>query len=168
MFQRKVDYIIGNPPWIDWQNLPENYRDSIQKYWHEYRVFDHKGQKAQLGSAHDDISVLMTYVIMDNFLKDEGELAFVINQNLLQAAGGGDEFRKFAIKEKTPVRVKSVNDFVEVEPFKDLGANNKTATIVLQKNQLNKYPVIYKKWNKCCKKIIGANESKKDVFARKI
>ena len=83
IFQRKADYIIGNPPWIDWQNLPENYRESIQKYWYDYRVFDHKGQKAQLGSAHDDISVLMTYVIMDNFLKDGGKLGFVINQKLL-------------------------------------------------------------------------------------
>lgn len=120
VFQRKVDYIVGNPPWVDWQNLPENYRESIQKYWYDYRVFEHKGQKAQLGSAHDDISVLMTYVIMDNFLKDGAKLAFVINQNLLQASGGGDGFRKFTIKDEIPIGVKSVNDFVEVEPFRDL------------------------------------------------
>lgn len=168
VFQKKVDYVIGNPPWIDWQNLPENYRESIQKYWYDYRVFDHKGQKAQLGSAHDDISVLMTYVIMDNFLKDGAKLAFVINQNLLQAAGGGDGFRKFSIKEKIPVGVKSVNDFVEVEPFKALGANNKTATIILQKNEINTYPIAYKKWYKCDKKIIGSNENKEDIFSRRI
>lgn len=168
VFQRKVDYIIGNPPWIDWQNLPEKYRESIQKYWYDYRVFDHKGQKAQLGSAHDDISVLMTYVIMDNFLKDGAKLAFVINQNLLQASGGGDGFRKFTIKEKIPVSVKSVNDFVEVEPFKDLGVSNKTATIILQKNEINTYPVVYKKWHKCNKKIIGSIEKKNDVLNKQI
>ncbi|MDE6184761.1 MAG: N-6 DNA methylase, partial [Lachnospiraceae bacterium] len=155
VFQKKVDYVIGNPPWIDWQNLPENYRDSIQNYWYDYRVFDHKGQKAQLGSAHDDISVLMTYVIMDHFLKDGGRLAFVINQNLLQASGGGDGFRKFMIKEKIPVSVKSVNDFVDVEPFRSLGVNNKTATIVLKKNEKTQYPIIYKKWHRCGKKTIG-------------
>lgn len=168
VFQRKADYIVGNPPWIDWQNLPENYRESIQKYWYDYHVFDHKGQKAQLGSAHDDISVLMTYVIMDNFLKDGAKLAFVINQNLLQASGGGDGFRKFTIKEKTPVKVESVNDFVEVEPFKDLGVNNKTATIILRKGEANSYPVLYKKWRKCSKKVIGSNESKEGVLERKI
>lgn len=168
VFQKKVDYIIGNPPWIDWQNLPENYRDSIQKYWYDYHVFDHKGQKAQLGSAHDDISVLMTYVIMDNFLKDGGRLAFVINQNLLQASGGGDGFRKFSIKEKIPVSVKTVNDFVDVEPFKSLGVNNKTATVVLQKNEMNKYPVVYKKWYKCGKKAVHANERKEVIFTKEI
>lgn len=168
IFQRKADYIIGNPPWIDWQNLPENYRESIQKYWYDYRVFDHKGQKAQLGSAHDDISVLMTYVIMDNFLKDGAKLGFVINQNLLQASGGGGGFRKFMIKEKIPVSVKSVNDFVEVEPFKDLGVNNKTATIILQKGEKNTYPVVYKKWYKCGKNVISSNERKESVFERMI
>lgn len=168
VFQRKVDYVIGNPPWIDWQNLPENYRESIQKYWYDYRVFDHKGQKAQLGSAHDDISVLMTYVIMDNFLKDGAELAFVINQNLLQASGGGDGFRKFMIKEQIPVSVKSVNDFVEVEPFKDLGVSNKTATIVLKKNETTTYPVVYKKWYKRNKKTIFSNECREDVLNRQI
>lgn len=168
VFQRKVDYVIGNPPWIDWQNLPENYRESIQKYWYDYHVFDHKGQKAQLGSAHDDISVLMTYVIMDNFLKNGAKLAFVINQNLLQASGGGDGFRKFAIKEEIPVKVQSVNDFVEIEPFKDLGVNNKTATIVLQKNKRNTYPVVYKKWYRCDTKRIGSNENKEEIFSRRI
>lgn len=168
VFQRKVDYIIGNPPWIDWQNLPENYRDSIQKYWYDYCVFDHKGLKAQLGSAHDDISVLMTYVIMDNFLKDGGKLAFVINQNLLQSSGGGDGFRKFTIKEKIPVSVKSVNDFVEIEPFKDLEVSNKTATIILQKNEENRYPIVYKKWYKCNKKVIDSNENKEKVLKKLI
>lgn len=168
VFQEKVDYVIGNPPWIDWQNLPENYRDSIQKYWYDYKVFDHTGQKAQLGSAHDDISVLMTYVIMDRFLKDGGSLAFVINQNLLQASGGGDGFRKFMIKEKIPVSVKSVNDFVDVEPFRSLGVNNKTATIVLKKNEKTQYPVIYKKWYRCEKKAIDANETKEAAFSEKL
>lgn len=148
VFQKKVDYIIGNPPWIDWQDLPENYRNSIQRHWYDYRVFDHKGQKAQLGSSHDDISVLMTYVIMDNFLKENGELAFVINQNLLQASGGGDGFRKFSIKESIPVCVTSVNDFVQAEPFKHLGVSNKTATITLKKNVHTQYPLRYRKWYK--------------------
>lgn len=101
-------------------------------------------------------------------MKDGAKLAFVINQNLLQASGGGDGFRKFTIKEKIPVSVKSVNDFVEVEPFKDLGVNNKTATIILQKGEKNTYPVVYKKWYKCNKNVISSNESKEGVFERRI
>jgi len=55
------DYIIGNPPWVNWENLPESYRDSIKKYWSEYayNLFRIKGIQARLGSAHDDICVLL-------------------------------------------------------------------------------------------------------------
>jgi len=165
VFQEKVDYIVGNPPWVVWQNLPEHYRESIQKHWYDYRIFDHKGQTAQLGSSHDDISVLLTYVIMDNYLKDKGELAFVINQNLLQASGGGDGFRKFSIKESIPVCVTSVNDFVNVEPFKHLGVGNKTATISLKKNAHTNYPLRYRKWHKHDSSIIDPNMSLDEVLA---
>ena len=148
LFHRKVDYIIGNPPWINWQTLPEDYRESIHKHWYNYKIFDFKGLKARLGSAHDDISVLLTYVVMDNFLKDGGKLSFIINQNLLQAYGGGEGFRKFMIKEEIPVKVLKVDDYVEVEPFLSLGASNKSAVIYLEKNSRTEYPVQYNKWKK--------------------
>jgi methylase of polypeptide subunit release factors len=146
IFQKKVDYIIGNPPWIVWQNLPEEYRASIQRYWYEYKVFEHKGLRARLGSSHDDLAVLMTYVIMDNFLKNNGKLGFVINQNIFQSSGGGQGFRKLMIKDTTPIKIKKVNDFVKVQPFKDLGADNKTAIFTAIKNKETTFPVDYIVW----------------------
>ena len=168
LFQNKVDYIIGNPPWIVWQSLPENYRDSIQKYWHQYSIFEHKGLAARLGSSHDDLSVLMTYVIMDNFLKDKGKLGFIVNQNIFQSSGGGQGFRKFLIKDKTPIKIEQVDDFVKVQPFKDLGADNKTAVFTAIKNSNTMYPVNYNIWNKKNSGKICANESFENVFNSKI
>ena len=168
LFQNKVDYIIGNPPWIVWQSLPENYRESIQKYWHQYNIFEHKGLAARLGSSHDDLSVLMTYVIMDNFLKDKGKLGFIVNQNIFQSSGGGQGFRKFLIKDKTPIKIEQVDDFVNVQPFKDLGADNKTAVFTAVKNLNTIYPVKYNVWNKKNSGKIYANESFENVFNSKI
>ena len=168
LFQNKVDYIIGNPPWIVWQSLPENYRDSIQKYWHQYSIFEHKGLVARLGSSHDDLSVLMTYVIMDNFLKDKGKLGFIVNQNIFQSSGGGQGFRKFLIKDKIPIKIEQVDDFVNVQPFKDLGADNKTAVFTAVKNSNTVYPVNYNIWNKKDSGKIYANESFENVFNSKI
>ena len=147
-FFENFDYIIGNPPWINWQSLPEEYRNSIKKYWDDYKIFLHKGLKARLGSAHDDISVLLTYVIMDKYLKSDGLLGFVLPQNLFQASGGGDGFRRFKIKDETHVKVLQVDDFSHVQPFSDIGASNKPATIILKKNQKTTYPVLYTKWYK--------------------
>jgi len=147
-FFENFDYIVGNPPWINWQNLPEDYRNSIKKYWEDYKVFLHKGLKARLGSSHDDISVLLTYVVMDKYLKNNGLLGFVLPQNLLQSSGGGDGFRRLQIKDEIPVKAITVDDFVAVQPFADIGASNKPATIILQKNQNTTYPVPYRRWYK--------------------
>jgi len=168
IFQKKVDYIIGNPPWIVWQSLPEEYRESIQRYWYEYKVFEHKGLKARLGSSHDDLAVLMTYVIMDNFLKDKGKLGFVINQNIFQSSGGGQGFRKLLIKDTIPIKIEKVNDFVNVQPFKDLDADNKTAVFTAIKNEETEFPVDYIVWHKKVKGKIYADEPLESVLNDKI
>ncbi|MBO5238007.1 MAG: hypothetical protein J6B50_04450 [Lachnospiraceae bacterium] len=166
LFHKKVDYIIGNPPWINWQTLPEDYRESIHKYWYDYKIFDFKGLKARLGNAHDDISVLLTYVVMDNFLKEKGKIAFIINQNLLQAYGGGEGFRKFMIKEDIPVKVLRVDDYVEVEPFLSSGASNKTAVIIMKKGENTEYPVVYNKWSKNDRGVIDSEDSLESVLTK--
>ena len=166
IFHEKVDFIIGNPPWVNWQTLPEDYRKSIHQHWHNYKIFDFKGLQARLGSAHDDISVLLTYVVMDNFLKNRGQLGFIINQNLLQAYGGGEGFRKFMIKEETPVKVLEVDDFVDVEPFRALGASNKTATIIMEKGLKTEYPVPYTKWKKVIKGVIDSDDLLESVMSK--
>lgn len=168
IFQKKVDYIIGNPPWIVWQSLPEEYRNSIQTYWQQYKIFEHKGLTARLGSSHDDLSVLMTYVIMDNFLKDNGKLGFIVNQNIFQSSGGGQGFRKFVIKESTPIKIEEVDDFINVQPFKDLDADNKTAVFTAIKNQKTQYPVKYNLWTKNSPGKIFANESLENVLKSRI
>ncbi|WP_138206406.1 Eco57I restriction-modification methylase domain-containing protein [Haloimpatiens lingqiaonensis] len=166
IFHEKVDYIIGNPPWVNWQTLPEDYRESIHAHWHNYKIFDFIGLQARLGSAHDDISVLLTYVVMDNFLKDNGHLGFIINQNLLQAHGGGEGFRKFMIREEIPVKVEKVEDFVEVQPFQSLGASNKTAIIIMKKGEQTSYPVDYKKWTRKNRGIIDSDDLLDSVLAK--
>lgn len=157
-FFENFDYIVGNPPWINWQNLPEDYRDSIKKYWEDYKVFLHKGLKARLGSAHDDISVLLTYVVMDKYLRRNGFLGFVLSQNLLQSSGGGDGFRRFQIKDEVQVKAVAVDDFVSVQPFADIGASNKPAVIILQKNSETSYPVPYSRWYKRGKGTIPSDQ----------
>jgi hypothetical protein len=147
-FMGLSDYIIGNPPWVNWENLPESYRDSIKKYWSEYayNLFRIKGMQARLGSAHDDICVLLTYIVADNFLKFDGKIGFVLPQTLFKSKGGGDGFRRFEIENNFYFNVISVDDMVSLQPF---DASNKTSVFVAKKSKTaNKYPVKYYKWTK--------------------
>lgn len=146
-FIKNIDFIIGNPPWVNWQNLPEFYRTSIKKYWshYAYNLFRHKGLEARLGSAHDDICVLLTYIVSDVFLKTNGIIAFLLPQNLFKSKGGGEGFRLFKIKNSFDLGVISVDDLVDLNPF---DANSKPSLFIAQKGKKNKYPVDYFKWEK--------------------
>jgi len=139
--------VVGNPPWVNWENLPDGYRQNTAHLWTRYALFSHKGFEAILGKAKDDISVLMTYVVMDRFLRPDGKLGFVITQSLFKTAGAGQGFRRFQLGENgASIRVVHVDDMVALNPFE--GASNRTAVMVLKKGLPNRYPVPYTVWRK--------------------
>jgi len=100
LFVDSLDFVVGNPPWVNWESLPQEYRDKTVNIWKKYDLFEHTGLRARLGSAKDDISVLMTYVAIDKYLKNKGRLCIVITQTLFKTVGGGEGFRRFRLGKK--------------------------------------------------------------------
>jgi len=144
------DYIVGNPPWINWEHLPDAYRDDTKHLWERYQLAGtYKGGRPRLGAVKVDISTLMTYVVADALLKDGGKLGFVITQSVFKTAAGAG-FRRFELPEqhrqKRPLKVLYVDDMVELQPFE--GASNRTAVLALQKGQPTHYPIPYTVWRK--------------------
>jgi methylase of polypeptide subunit release factors len=92
LFQSPFDLVAGNPPWINWESLPDDYRQQTAPLWQTYGLFSHTGLRARLGSAKDDLSVLMLYVAADRYLKPNGKLGFVITQTIFKTEGGGAGF----------------------------------------------------------------------------
>jgi methylase of polypeptide subunit release factors len=146
VFLAPFDYVAGNPPWINWQNLPEGYRNETKNLWVQHGLFVHKGMDTILGKGKKDISTLMTYVAADSYLKDGGKLGFVITQSVFKTSGAGQGFRRFVTRRKVPLAVTWVDDFSEMQPFE--GATNRTAVFVMRKGQPTKYPVQYGYWTK--------------------
>jgi hypothetical protein len=148
----KFDYIVGNPPWVNWEHLPDGYRRQTAYLWERYGLAARKGanrEQFELGKKKGDLSALMTLSVADTLLKSNGRLGFVITQSLLktEAATG---FRKFCIPQPSgsPVhlRVLHVDDMVSLQPFE--GASNRTAVMVLEKGKPTTYPVPYTVWRK--------------------
>ena len=146
LFVGTVDYVAGNPPWITWINLPEQYRAQTGDLWQRYKIFPHKGLKARLGHAKDDISILFTYVCSDVYLGLKGRLGFVITQSLFKSKGGGQGFRRFRLGDGDFLRVRHVHDMSKLQPFE--GATNRTAVLALDKGVKTKFPVKYTVWSK--------------------
>ncbi len=146
----EFDYIVGNPPWINWEHLPDEYRRDIKPIWERYGLFPHGGMDTILGKGKKDISMLMTYTVTDKLLKLGGRLGFVVTQSLFKTAGAGQGFRRFRIPRQDgqpiPLRVVYVDDMVDLNPFE--GASNRTAVLILEKGKATRYPVSYTVWRK--------------------
>ena len=143
--QRPFDCIAGNPPWIAWDNLPDDYREATKPLWEKYGLFSLSGNAARHGGGKKDLSMLMLYAAADRYLKPGGRLGFVITQTLFQTKGAGDGFRRFRLgDEGDSLKVLRVDDLTAIKPFDD--AANWTSTIVLEKGSPTVYPVTYVRW----------------------
>ena len=93
----RFDFVVGNPPWIAWDNLPGDYREATKPQWQQYGLFSFSGNEARHGGGKKDLSMLVLYAAADRYLAPAGRLGMVITQTLFQSKGAGDGFRRFQI-----------------------------------------------------------------------
>lgn len=147
LYLEPFDYVVGNPPWINWESLPQGYRERTKVLWASYGLFVHGGMETILGQGKKDLSTLMTYVAADRYLKEGGKLAFVITQSVWKTAGAGQGFRRFRLgQDRAPLQVLHVDDLSSLQVFE--GASTRTSVFVVRKGAPTRYPVSYTYWKK--------------------
>lgn len=148
LFVGKFDMVVGNPPWVNWESLPEGYRNETEDLWFKYNLLlkDKKFSRQASAKSKTDLSILMTYVSLDRYLKPRSRLAFVITQTVIKSERGGRGFRRFELPNKIPLKVVHFDDFTSFQPFE--GAANRTAAILINRDQKTKYPIPYTYWLK--------------------
>ena len=139
--KQSFDYVIGNPPWVNWQSLSDDYRAKTWPLWAKYGLFSLKGQAARLGGGKKDLAMLFTYACIDNYVKDQRRLGFIITQTLFKTKGAGDGFRRFQLGKGAHFQAHQVDDLSDFQPFE--GATNRTAIVTFQKGRPTKYPLPY-------------------------
>jgi len=93
----KFNIIIGNPPWIDWKNLPSGYRNRIKSLCIDRKLFSGDGRT---GGINLNICALISSVSMDNWLEEDGHLAFLMPKVIAfqQSYDGYRQFESQKIK----------------------------------------------------------------------
>ncbi|MEM2191719.1 MAG: hypothetical protein QW540_09885 [Archaeoglobaceae archaeon] len=121
MLKGQFDYVIGNPPWVRWEELPESYREVSETLWVTYGLLG-KG-----AGFKRDLAMLFLARCFDLYLKPGGKHAFLMPFTVFKTQAGAG-FRKY-LTTKTKVHV--VHDMVTTHPFE--GAVNRTSAIVIEK-----------------------------------
>lgn len=76
----KFDIIVGNPPWIDWKNLPQGYRERIKGLCIDRKLFS---GDSVTGGINLNVCALISNVAAENWLKPDGVLGFLMPENLI-------------------------------------------------------------------------------------
>jgi type II restriction/modification system DNA methylase subunit YeeA len=119
----KFDYIVGDPPWVAWDNLPEEYRETTRTLWEN--VYGLVG--GGVGGFKRDLSMLFLARCFDLYLKPGGRHGFLTPFTLFKTQAGAG-FRRFLA---TKLRIIKIHDMVTLYPFE--GAVNETSAIVIEK-----------------------------------
>ncbi|MEM2652350.1 MAG: N-6 DNA methylase [Candidatus Caldarchaeum sp.] len=118
----RFDYVVGNPPWIAWDNLPEPYRMISEGLWKSYGI-------VSTGTARfkRDMAMLFFVRCFDLYLKDGGVHGFLVPFTLFKTQAGAG----FRTKIANTCRIVVIHDLVTLYPFE--GAVNRTAALVAEK-----------------------------------
>lgn len=167
LFAGRFDYVAGNPPWVNWEHLPEDYRRLSADIWQKYNL---QGpipikKRQQSDQSKTDVSILMTYVSADKYLKPGGKLGFVITRSVFQSELGGWHFRAFRLPDGVPLQISAVNDLNLLRPFEGQ-AGNITSTFVLVPGKETEYPVKWNVWYLKGSESVDEDTSFSEVLAR--
>ena len=140
VFSGKFDFVVGNPPWIRWENLPETYRHLTAEIWKSYGLLKQTSGSG-IGAAKKDMAMLFVAVSVDKYLSTKGKLGFLLPFTIFKNQAGAG-FRIF-LYSKTQMKV--LHDMVELMPFEE--TINRTALIVL-KHGKSKFPLRSVTWKR--------------------
>ena len=121
------DFIIGNPPWVRWSRLPETYRARVKEFCNYYGLVSGRGYS---GGIESDISTVITFSAVDNWLKNGGRIAFLITWTVFKS-GSARGFRLSKLPDSSGIKIVGIEDLTGIQPFPD--ATNETSIYLGEK-----------------------------------
>ena len=111
----KYDVIFGNPPWQNFVDLPDSYKEQIKSYFFKFDLIGNS-QNLLLGGSRIDIAALIIQIALKDFLKNNGEAIIFMPLSLFLNDGANKHFRTYSIGD-VKYSVESVFDFNTIDVF---------------------------------------------------
>lgn len=145
-FDIEVDHLVGNPPWITWNNLSESVKDAWRDtYVEKLDLLAHSGPDSRLGFGNDDISIPFVWVCIHHYLGDGGDASFVMKRDIMKGPAG-KLLRTQAVNGRE-IPVRNIHDFNKLRPFgDDVGVTS--AIYTMEADGEPEFPISATSWTK--------------------
>lgn len=132
----KCDIYLGNPPFINFSDLDDNYRTKIKPIWLEYFPKS-TGFKMLLGDSRGDIAQLIFALTVDKYIKNDGQIGVILPNSLIKGNSASAGFREF-----NNIIVNYLVDISDNNPFDNTSRN--CFYILGKKGEKTSFPIKYK------------------------
>lgn len=138
--KRRFDFLAGNPPWINFNDLPPSYKEATKPHFLEYGLVPDM-QAVLLGSSRVDLAALVITVVLNENLEQNSQAAFFLPLSLFFNDGAHSGFRAYRLK-NSPFQVCHIWDFREQKIFPDI--LTRVGAALFQRDIENAFPIPYK------------------------
>jgi hypothetical protein len=134
-----VDILMGNPPWVNFADLPTDYKELLKPYFVAEGLVPDKRQ-VLLGASRMDLSALILKVCLSKLLRINGKGFFFIPSSLFFGDGAHLGFRSYQAGTRS-FCVKRIWDFEGVRVFGSVSTAYCVASFYLDRTQ--SFPIAY-------------------------
>jgi len=136
----QADLLLGNPPWINYVDLPADYKELTRPLFEQYGLVEGR-RSVLLGASRVDLAALFLCRAMANNLGPGGRAVFFLPLALLLNDGAHDAFRAYRIR-GTAFRLDEVNDFAGEPVFE--GVSTRYGLAAFTRDEPPRFPVPYR------------------------
>jgi methylase of polypeptide subunit release factors len=136
--------IVGNPPWITWDALPNKYRTRAAAQWASSALVVNTGWRARVAAGKTDFSSLFVYRAAERHAVSNAAMVFVLPLSLFQSHLSGAGFRDFKTSDGRRYALVALDDFSSVKVFPDASNRTSVGTFVVDKKA--QFPIRYTTW----------------------
>jgi hypothetical protein len=136
---QSYDIVFGNPPWQNFVDLPDSYKEQIKSYFFKYDLIGNS-QNLLLGGSRVDIAALVMQVSIKDFLSESGEAIFFTPLSLFLNDGANRNFRTYSIG-NTKYCLKTIYDFNGEDVFGGVATRYGLCHFVRDKDTV--FPISY-------------------------
>lgn len=137
--EKPFDLIFSNPPWKNFADLPEEYKEKVKPLFYDYDLVGDP-QKLLLGGSRIDIAALVISKTLKKNLKEDGEAVFFIPLSLFQNDGANNALRSYKVGD-IDFCIEEIHDLKGVDAFKGVATRYGSAHVIRDKKQV--FPIRY-------------------------